>query len=83
MVFKTRKTSSIVKIEKSGSLMKVNQDIMRKLENMRVLLEKDFPSEDIERIEHSIFQDDDKCCLTGDYDSFCSLISGSLSYVLA
>ncbi|AST06224.1 MULTISPECIES: YxiJ-like family protein [Anoxybacillus] len=63
--------------------MKVNHDVILELEKMSILLNNDFPSEDIERIENTILKDNDKYCLTGGFDSFCSLISGSLSYVLA
>ncbi|WP_260288691.1 YxiJ-like family protein [Peribacillus aracenensis] len=61
--------------------MKVEKELLLKLRKMETLLKNDFPSEDIERIENTFFNNNSKYCLMGDFDSFCSLISGSLGYV--
>ncbi|MFD3446478.1 YxiJ family protein [Microbacteriaceae bacterium 4G12] len=65
-------------------IMRINQDLLIELKRMSVKLRNAFPSEDIEKIEEYFPNiDNEECYLTGDFDQYCSLISGSLDYVLS
>ncbi|MGG5255341.1 YxiJ family protein [Neobacillus sp. SM06] len=63
--------------------MQIEKELLSKLKNFNNMLKTGFPSEDIEKIEKDIFHDGEQHFLAGDFDSYCSLIRGSLGYVLS
>ncbi|MGP7815693.1 YxiJ family protein [Niallia sp. 01092] len=63
--------------------MKIDTELLIKLKQVEKLLENDFPTEDINKIEEDIIKDSEEHYFTGDFDSYCSLICGSLDYVLS
>ncbi|OFD64679.1 hypothetical protein BWGOE4_16190 [Bacillus mycoides] len=61
------------------TMAKINLELLQEIQNAKMQLEIPYPSDDIERIEldHNID------CFAEDYYSYCSVIEGSLSYVLS
>ncbi|MEK4911536.1 YxiJ family protein [Bacillus sp. FSL E2-8887] len=61
------------------TMAKINLELLQEIKSAKMQLEIPYPSDDIERIELDYNLD----CFAEDYYSYCSIIEGSLSYVLS
>jgi hypothetical protein len=64
------------------------ENILRKLTDIKNELDKPFPYMDTDKIQEDFRSDffnlsDEEDCLTGDFNTYCMNIAGTLSYVLA
>ncbi|MES9798993.1 YxiJ family protein [Bacillus toyonensis] len=61
------------------TMAKINLELLQEIKNAKIQLEIPYPSDDIERIQLDYNID----CFAEDYYNYCSIIEGSLSYVLS
>ncbi|HWJ77571.1 YxiJ-like family protein [Niallia sp. RD1] len=63
--------------------MQVDYETLKKLKEFKILLNSlEFPSEDLIKMEDELIEDNEETSLTGDFDSYWSLVSGSLDYIM-